>query len=228
MSKKNETKKSELAYGGTPTKAALLTLVDGTYQTHNPAELRSQLHHQLPANPGGSVSHLQSLRDREYRALEHIISQMEAEGYKPTMIIGLSRGGLVPAVVLSHALHVPLTPISWSLRDHVHTDFPFDAEKRVLSHLEENEDNRVLVIDDICDSGETFKEIQRNFSGVVTLFEYACIYKRKGSGFDPRFVGEHIVGEDWIDFSWEMEGVQLASETDARAEAREVDSNLPK
>ena len=51
-------------------------------------------------------------------------------------IMGLPRGGLIPAVILSHKLNLPL-----------------------VSELTEN----TLIVDDICDSGKTFIEIYKQY-----------------------------------------------------------------
>ena len=44
---------------------------------------------------------------------------LTVDGFKPELIIGVARGGLVPAVMLSHYLDVPMQSLHWSTRhDH--------------------------------------------------------------------------------------------------------------
>ena len=38
-------------------------------------------------------------------------------GWQPDYIVGLTRGGLIPAVMISQYLNVPMFPLSVSLRD---------------------------------------------------------------------------------------------------------------
>ena len=44
-----------------------------------------------------------------------IISQLNADGFKPHYIVGVTRGGLIPAVMLSHYLNVPMHTLKVSL-----------------------------------------------------------------------------------------------------------------
>ena len=94
-------------------------------------------------------------------------------------ISGIPRGGLVPAVMLSHSLNIPY--ISYS----------------AAKELTKEERTKVLVIDDICDSGYTVQEAQNYFfkTGTLTL--------RTGSVTSPDYVGGTIDNEDWIVFPWE-------------------------
>ena len=46
-----------------------------------------------------------------------IIRAMNHDGFRPDYIVGLTRGGLVPAVMLSHYLNVPMHSLGVSLRD---------------------------------------------------------------------------------------------------------------
>jgi hypoxanthine phosphoribosyltransferase len=49
--------------------------------------------------------------------LHDIIRAMNADGWRPDYIVGLTRGGLVPATMLSHYLDVPMHALKVSLRD---------------------------------------------------------------------------------------------------------------
>ena len=62
--------------------------------------------------------------------VELLCLQIVKSGIQITDIYGLQRGGLIPAVMLSHKLGIPMTQ---------------DIKKPNL-----------LIVDDICDSGETF------------------------------------------------------------------------
>ena len=60
-------------------------------------------------------------KDSTVRAWVHdIIRAMNADGWKPDYIVGLTRGGLVPAAMLSHYLEVPMETLKVSLRDSDH------------------------------------------------------------------------------------------------------------
>tara|TARA_R110002049_G_C8714101_1_gene524243 strand:+ start:22 stop:435 length:414 start_codon:yes stop_codon:yes gene_type:complete len=81
---------------------------------------------------------------------------------------GLKRGGYIPAVMISHKLKLPYS-------EAVHID--------------------TLIIDDICDSGETLK----NSPG---LYHAVLHYKPHTSSFIPTVYSKEI-GDEWIVYPWE-------------------------
>lgn len=70
--------------------------------------------------------------------------------WRPDYVVGLTRGGLMPAVMISHYLHTPMQSLDISLRD----------GGSCVSNLGMAEDafagTNILVIDDINDQGSTF------------------------------------------------------------------------
>ena len=68
--------------------------------------------------------------------------------WEPDAIVGLTRGGLIPAVQFSHMFNVKLYTLNISLRDGKAPSAKFDWKQ-----LEKY--SRVLIIDDINDSGST-------------------------------------------------------------------------
>lgn len=95
-------------------------------------------------------------------------------------VYGLPRGGLVLAVMLSHRLNIPL----------------------LLAPTK-----GCLIVDDICDSGESLLHYRKNSSGenednnytIITMF-----YKENSLGIIP----DHWMRrkhDDWIVFPWEKE-----------------------
>ena len=85
-----------------------------------------------------------------------IANWVKEVGFKPDGIVGIIRGGAVPAVILSHELGCPVTLLNWSLRDGKVKDYrELDKIAIAASH-----GKRFLFIDDIVDSGATIKEIK--------------------------------------------------------------------
>jgi light-regulated signal transduction histidine kinase (bacteriophytochrome) len=82
-----------------------------------------------------------------------IFNQLQSSKWIPDYIVGVKRGGLIPAVKLSHMLDKPLIMMSCQLRD--------DADNRVklLEAESLSKDKKILIIDDICDSGNTLQKI---------------------------------------------------------------------
>jgi hypoxanthine phosphoribosyltransferase len=83
-----------------------------------------------------------------------MIRQMAIDGYKPDVVVGLVRGGMIPAVHVSHYYDVPLVAFKYSLRDHPGKD---DISK--LVELMDGE-RKILIVDDICDAGHTLRDVR--------------------------------------------------------------------
>lgn len=119
-----------------------------------------------------------------------IISQMENDGFKPELILGPCRGGLIPGVILSHSLNVEFKPLSISLRDYPTFD--------ISSYQSKN----ILVIDDICDSGKTIEQIRK----VITCKVAVLVYNR-ASLIDIDYSGiiiDKSIKNEWVEFPWEL------------------------
>jgi len=94
--------------------------------------------------------------------LINIARQMSKDNWKPDYIVGLTRGGLQAAVMLSHYLDVPMHTLNVSLRD---------SESGPESNLWMAEDAfgynkapmNILIVDDINDSGATLNWIMKDW-----------------------------------------------------------------
>jgi hypoxanthine phosphoribosyltransferase len=100
-------------------------------------------------------------------------------GWRPDYIVGLSRGGLTPAVMISHYLNVPMYTLNVSLRDSNtgpesnlwmaedalgHTDKTIDPMlDDPMSLLQEGRAKDILIVDDINDTGATFNWIMKDW-----------------------------------------------------------------
>ena len=82
----------------------------------------------------------------------HIAAQIGED--VPDVIVGLTRGGLIPAVRLSHMFNVKLYTLNISLRDGKCSSAGFDWRR-----LEKY--RNILVVDDINDSGSTLQEVYK-------------------------------------------------------------------
>ena len=98
---------------------------------------------------------------------------------KLEFISGIPRGGLIPAVIMSHAFGIKY--ISYS------------SAKMLPKEIRKN----VLVIDDIADTGHTLKEANE------LKFLTGTLAMRVGSKTTPNFYGELINDDRWLVFPWE-------------------------
>ena len=112
--------------------------------------------------------------------INKVVEKIENLEKKPFYIYGVPRGGLIPATWISHKTGIKYQQIN-------STQISKIAD---LSHI--------LIIDDICDSGKTLKEIRENYPKV----KVACLYYKETASEKPDIYGE-IVGDEWLVFPWE-------------------------
>ena len=124
--------------------------------------------------------------------------------FTPEVIVGISRGGLLPGVMMSHWLQNPIKPVKAALRD-----FPEWED-----YLPKKTDERVLIVDDICDSGETFTRMKSYIKGprlnqpmeLPTEVRFASLWWNNECDFEPHYYAQECAkdSEDiWIHFPWE-------------------------
>ena len=109
------------------------------------------------------------------------------------VVVGISRGGLVPAVMISHRLNLPLLTMSVTLRDNL---------ARVQS-LKIKKGERALVVDDINDSGHTLSMISEFFKQRHIRASYAVLQNKTSSNFTVDYWGTLQDNDNWINFAWE-------------------------
>ena len=133
------------------------------------------------------------------RDVNTLCREIVLDKFDPDVIVGLSRGGLTPGVMMSHWMEKPFKSIKASLRD-----FPEWED-----YLPRKTDERVLIVDDICDSGETFHKIrehinERKKDGVDVRF--ATLWWNNECNFEPHYYVNEIAKDTtktWIHFCWE-------------------------
>lgn len=127
--------------------------------------------------------------------------QIKLYGIDFDAIIGVSRGGLVPANILSHLLDIPLIPVSYSSFNGKGDD------KNHENNLPPIADKKILIVDDICDSGYTLRELADYYSAdnLNTVYTACVYYKlRKNPVIVTNFSWVTIQEDSpWVVFPWE-------------------------
>jgi len=111
----------------------------------------------------------------------------------PCLIVGVARGGLVPAVHLSHLLKLPMECLLWQTRD------GGTKEDNEVISAAIGAGGAVVFVDDINDSGQTFTEIRDHYGTGY----FVCLLEKKQSKFRCNYAGDITDTERWIDFPWE-------------------------
>ncbi|MEH3122323.1 MAG: phosphoribosyltransferase domain-containing protein [Sphingomonas phyllosphaerae] len=139
--------------------------------------------------------------------------------WRPDWLVGIGRGGLVPAVYLSHAAGVPMQSVDYSAQDDTRAA---PAIERLAALTREGQ--KLLFIDDINDSGRTIVKLRGLLeqAGAATgAMRFATLIDNRGSAAKVDLAARTIdraVTKDWFVFPWEA----LAPATSIAADADEV------
>ena len=143
----------------------------------------------------------------EYTQIVEKLAIQIHEKYKPTVLVGIMRGAAPIIDILSRILKLPIAYIviqSYSgkgLEDQ-QGQLMFARE---ISSLANNKDfNKVLLIDDLSDTGLTLNksidwlkkyEPVKNY---IKVIKTACLWKKKSSKFNPDYCPVMLDSDPWI------------------------------
>jgi hypoxanthine phosphoribosyltransferase len=96
------------------------------------------------------------------RMVTHIITEMYNDNYRPDYIVGLTRGGLVPAIMMSNRTGIPMYTLDVRLRDR--DGLQIKTESNEWMPTDAFNGKNILIIDDINDSGATFNWITNDWA----------------------------------------------------------------
>lgn len=110
------------------------------------------------------------INDKDFKGLiSNICRSISVSGWRPDYIVGITRGGLCPAVLISHWLNVPMHTLNVSLRDN-DTGPESNLWMAEDAFGYEGQPKNILIVDDINDSGATINWIMRDWrSGCFPL-----------------------------------------------------------
>ena len=118
------------------------------------------------------------------------------------IIVGLTRGGLIPAAILSHTMNIPMVPVSYSSKTGK------GDNKNHRNELPELPASRILLVDDICDSGTTLHQVFYHYEARgYEVHTVALYYKELEDGPIVPDIYWQKIPEDapWIIFPWEVD-----------------------
>jgi hypoxanthine phosphoribosyltransferase len=138
-----------------------------------------------------------------------LAAQVVADGYEPGFILGIARGGLLTAGALSYSLEVKNTfTINVEFYTGVDERLPVPMLLPPIPDPVDLHDQRVLIADDVADTGKTLELVRKEISEHVAEARCAVLYHKPRSIITPEYVWAHT--ERWINFPWSCQDPVVA------------------
>ncbi len=122
--------------------------------------------------------------------------------FKADTILAITRGGLIPSQLLAYRLNIRnIQTIQIQSYDN-----DIQRENLILNDTTNLADSlRVLIVDDIVDSGNTLKSlllhVEKKYPHIT--FKSASIFYKSSASVQPDFTCKEA--KEWINFFWETE-----------------------
>jgi len=129
-----------------------------------------------------------------------ICKEMDRNGYKPEAIVGLLRGGVVPARIISDYFGIILDFFTLDVKLYKGINLRDDVPK-IKHFFGDIENKRVLIIDDILDSGMTMNAVLEYFKGKDV--KTATLFWKEKNLKKPDYYCKIAKENEWIIFPWE-------------------------
>ena len=141
----------------------------------------------------------------------NIVKQMYKDDFMPDYILGITRGGNIPATIISNMLDIPCEAMKISFRNDDKQEDHW-LSKIVSDPSPTGFEKKILIVDDINDTGRTFNYIWNdwNLSQKNHKVKFATLTDNLGSKFEEVRYSVHEVNkaeEDvWLVYPWENIG----------------------
>ena len=126
------------------------------------------------------------------------------DGWRPDIILGIARGGLLVAGALGYALGIKNT-FTMNVEFYTGVDERLDLPMILppVPDLVDFAEFRVLIADDVADTGATLELVKDFCAGKVAEVRCAVLYEKPRSTVRCEYVWRRT--DRWIDFPWSAE-----------------------
>ena len=139
--------------------------------------------------------------ERFGRMSEELATRITADGFKPDAILGIARGGLLLAGALAYSLGVKpvfLINVEFYTGVEEHRSDPVILPPQL--QVGDIADKRLLIVDDVADTGATLETVQKICREAVREVRTAVLYEKPISTVRCEYVGART--DRWIEFPW--------------------------
>ncbi|MDA9374081.1 phosphoribosyltransferase family protein [bacterium] len=150
-------------------------------------------------------------------AVQDIAMGMYKDNWRPDYIVGITRGGLIPAVMLSHMTSIPMHTLCVQLAtDGLDENTESNCWMSEDAFGYEKEPKNILIIDDINRGGDAMEWIMKDWQdscipgsdrwGQIwhNNVRFASLLSSPNSIVDTDYWSEELSeDENWVTFPWE-------------------------
>lgn len=138
-------------------------------------------------------------------AARELAGQIADDGYRPDLILSIARGGMFVAGALGYALDVRnLAVVNVEFYTGVDERLPMPIMLPPVPQLVDLAHARVLVADDVADTGATLKVVKDFCADRIGEVRCAVIYEKSRTTVRCEYVWRRT--ERWINFPWSSGG----------------------
>ena len=154
------------------------------------------------------VSEVIDVREREVLnyegfglAMRELAQSVVDSGYEPDWLVAIARGGLVVGGALAYAMgHKNIVTVNVEFSTGIDERLDVPVELPPVLNLDDIANRRVLIVDDVADTGETLKLVIDKCNRACSEVRSAVLYEKPRSLVHADYVWKHT--DQWIDFPW--------------------------
>ena len=134
-------------------------------------------------------------------AIRELAQQVVNSGYEPDWIVAIARGGLIIGGALAYALgHKNIVTVNVEFYTGVDARLDVPVELPPVLNLDDIANRKVLIADDVADTGETLKLVIDKCKKACDEVRSAVLYEKSHSIVHADYVWKKT--DQWIDFPW--------------------------
>lgn len=142
------------------------------------------------------------------RLVEEVAKRVRASGFRPDVVVAVSRGGFDPARILCDQLSVQRLA-SLQIEYYTGVDQRSKVPEIVFPLNADMPDARALVVDDVSDTGETLRVARDHLLGRgASEVRVATLHVKPWSSFRPDYHAEEV--DVWVVYPWESRETLLS------------------
>lgn len=139
-------------------------------------------------------------------ASRELAREVLRSGFEPEIVVAIARGGLLLAGSISYALGVKSCgAVNAEFYTGVGTRLPEPVMMPPLLDETSIEGKRVLLVDDVSDSGRTLAMVVQLLEAGGADVRTVVLYTKPGTVYEPTFTWKRT--DRWINFPWSVHPV---------------------